>query len=255
MEVISRIRRDYILHLLQQGKRMDGRAFDQFRTVTVEKGLIKTANGSAMVKMGGTQVMVGVKIEKGEPFPDQPEEGILVVNAELLPLASPTFEPGPPSEEAIELARVVDRGIRESKCIELEKMAITPGEEVWTVFIDIYVLDHDGNLIDASALAALSALIDTKPPTDEAWKLHGFPLRKFPVAVTLAKINGQLLVDPCLEEEQVMDARMTMTFTEDGALCAIQKGGSGSLTREDVERAFRMARHKSEELRRLAGGP
>lgn len=255
MEVISRIRRDYILTLLQQGKRVDGRAFDQFRTVTVEKGMIKTANGSAMVKIGGTQVMVGVKIERGEPFPDQPEEGVLIVNAELLPMASPTFEPGPPSEEAIELARVVDRGIRESKCIELEKMAITPGEEVWTVFVDIYVLDHDGNLIDASALAALAALMDVKPPADEAWKLPGFPLRKYPVAVTLAKIEGQLLVDPCLEEEQVMDARLTMTFTEDGSLCAMQKGGSGCLTREEVEKAFQLAKQKSSELRKLVGGP
>ncbi|MEM1689094.1 MAG: exosome complex protein Rrp42 [Candidatus Hadarchaeales archaeon] len=253
MEVVSRIKKDYIMSLLQQGKRIDGRAFDQFRSVSVEKGIIQTANGSALVKMGATQVLVGVKIGKGEPFPDQPEEGILVVNAELLPLASPTFEPGPPDEDAIELARVVDRGIRESKCLELEKMAIVPGEEVWTVFIDIYVLDHDGNLIDASALAAIAALTDTKPPADEAWKLQGFPLRKYPVAVTFAKIGDQLLLDPNLEEEQVMDARLTMAFTEDGALCAMQKGGKGYFTREEVERAFQIARQKSAELRRLLG--
>ncbi|MEM2250978.1 MAG: exosome complex protein Rrp42 [Candidatus Hadarchaeales archaeon] len=253
MEVVSRIKKDYIMSLLQQGKRIDGRAFDQFRSVSVEKGIIQTANGSALVKMGATQVLVGVKIGKGEPFPDQPEEGILVVNAELLPLASPTFEPGPPDEDAIELARVVDRGIRESKCLELEKMAIVPGEEVWTVFIDIYVLDHDGNLIDASALAAIAALADTKPPADEAWKLQGFPLRKYPVAVTFAKIGDQLLLDPNLEEEQVMDARLTMAFTEDGALCAMQKGGKGYFTREEVERAFQIAKQKSAELRRLLG--
>lgn len=253
MEVVSRIKKDYIVGLLQQGKRVDGRAFDQFRSVSVERGIIQTANGSALVKIGATQVLVGVKIEKGEPFPDRPEEGILVVNAELLPLASPTFEPGPPDEDAIELARVVDRGIRESKCLELEKMAIVPGEEVWTVFVDIYVLDHDGNLIDASALAAIAALADTKPPVDEAWKIDGFPLRKYPVAVTFAKIGDKLLLDPSLEEEQVTDARLTMTFTEDGALCAMQKGGNGCFTREEVEKAFQLAKQKSAELRRLLG--
>jgi exosome complex component RRP42 len=252
-EIVSMVKRDHIASLAQQGKRTDGRALDQFREVLVEKGLIKTANGSARVKLGNTHVLVGVKLEKGEPFPDAPESGILVVNAELLPLASPTFEPGPPREEAIELARVVDRGIRESEAIELEKLSITPGEEVWAVFIDIDVVDHDGNLIDAAALASIAALQDTKPPEDEAWTLPEFPLKEQPVAVTVAKVNGKLMVDPRLEEEQVMDARLTMTTVEGGNICAIQKGGSGSFVREEIEQAYAIVREKAAELRKLLG--
>jgi exosome complex component RRP42 len=252
-EIVSKVKRDYIASLVQQGKRMDGRGLDQFREVSVERGVVKTASGSARVKLGNTHVLVGVKIEKGEPFPDTPESGILVVNAELLPLASPTFEPGPPREEAIELARVVDRGIRESQAIDLEKLGITPGEEVWAVFIDIDVLDHDGNLIDASALASLAALLDVKPPADEAWTLPGFPLKERPVAVTIAKLNGKLVVDPKLEEEQVMEARLTITTIDNGNVCAIQKGGAGSFAREEVEQAYAMARVKAAELRKLLG--
>ncbi|MEM2890661.1 MAG: hypothetical protein QW358_04940, partial [Candidatus Hadarchaeum sp.] len=175
-EIISCVKRDYIIDLVKQGKRVDGRALDQLREVVVEKGLIKTANGSAKVKLGKTQVLVGVKLMHAEPFPDTPESGVLIVNAELLPLASPTFEPGPPRVEAIELARVVDRGIRESDAIDLEKLGIKPGEDVWSVFIDIDVLDHDGGLIDAAALASIAALTDVKPPKDEDWKLPEFPL-------------------------------------------------------------------------------
>jgi exosome complex component RRP42 len=250
-EIVSMVKRDYIASLVQQGKRVDGRGLDQFREVSVEKGLIKTANGSARVKLGNTHVLVGVKLEKGEPFPDTPESGILIVNAELLPMAAPTFEPGPPREEAIELARVVDRGIRESKAIELEKLSITPGEEVWAVFIDIDVLDHDGNLIDAATLASMAALLDTKPPEDEAWTLSGFPLKKRPIAVTVARINGKLIVDPRLDEEQVMEARLTVATTEDGNICAIQKGCPGFFLREEVEQAYVMAREKAAELRKL----
>jgi exosome complex component RRP42 len=194
-----------------------------------------------------------VKLEKGEPFPDTPDQGILVVNAELLPLASPTFEPGPPTEEAIELARVVDRGVRESQTIALDQLAITPGEEVWAVFIDIDVLDHDGNLLDACALAATAALWDVKPPEDDAWKLERFPVQKKPVAVTVAKINGKLLLDPTLEEEHVMDARVTITTVEDGSICAIQKGGPFYFTREELEKAYMLAKEKSAELRSLLG--
>ncbi|MEM2874552.1 MAG: exosome complex protein Rrp42 [Candidatus Hadarchaeales archaeon] len=251
--IISTVKQDQILALVKQGKRVDGRDIEQYREISVERGVIKTANGSARVRIGKTQVLVGVKLQHSEPFPDTPNSGTLIVNAELLPMASPTFEPGPPDENAIELARVVDRGIRESECIELEKLGIKEGEDVWGVFIDIHVLDHDGNLIDASALGATAALLDTKPPQDEAWTLPVFPVTRKPVAVTLAKIDERLLVDPCLDEENVMDARLTMTTTDDGNLCAIQKGGRGCFTREELERAYEIARERGTGLRKHLG--
>lgn len=252
-EIVSSVKRDYIVDLLQQGKRVDARALDQYREISVEKGIIKQAQGSALVKIGNTQALVGVKIEHGEPFPDTPDSGILIVNAELLPLASPTFEPGRPDENAIELARVVDRGIRESEAIDLEKLVVKSGEDVWAVFIDIYTLDHDGNLLDVSALAAIAALLDAKPPKDEAWTLPEFPLTKKPVAATIVKINNKLVVDPCLEEENVMDARLTIATTEDGSICAMQKGGVGHFTREEIESAYELARAQGAKLREKLG--
>lgn len=252
-EIISSIRRDYIADLIHQDKRIDGRALDQYRDISVEVGVITTAQGSAMVKVGGTNVLVGVKLERGEPYPDTPDAGVLTVNAELLPLASPTFEPGPPDENAIELARMVDRGIRESNAIDLKKLVIKPNEEVWIVFIDINVLDHDGNLIDASALGAIAALWSTKPPESEAWTLPKFPILKKPIPVTFAKIGEKLVVDPCIDEENVMDTRLTITTTEEGDICAIQKGGAGPLTLEDIEHARELACTKAAELRKFVG--
>jgi len=160
--VISRIKKKRILQLMAQGKRADGRGPLDYREVTVEKGVIGTAEGSAMVCLGQTEVVVGVKVGLNAPYPDTPNEGILTVNAELVPLASPTFEPGPPDERAIELARVVDRGIRSSRAIPLDQLCILPGKRVYIIFVDIYILNHDGNLVDASALAALAALSNTK---------------------------------------------------------------------------------------------
>lgn len=252
-EIVSSVRRDYIADLARQGKRIDFRTLDQFREISVEVGSIKSAQGSALVKVGKTQVMAGIKVEHAEPFADKPDSGMLIVNAELLPLASPTFEPGRPDENAIELARVVDRGIRESNAIDLDKLVIKSGEDVWAVFIDIHVLDHDGNLIDASALAAIAALLNAKPPKDEAWKLPEFPIQKKPVTVTVAKINNKLMVDPCLDEEGVMDARITIATIEDGSVCAMQKGGIGCFSREELEQAYELARAKGAELRAKLG--
>ena len=117
--VVETIRKAQLAQLLADGKRMDERRLDQTRELKIETGLIQKANGSARVTLGNTQVIAGVKIATGIPFPDTPDKGILMVNAEILPMASPYAEPGPPSEEAIELARVVDRGVRESQMVDL----------------------------------------------------------------------------------------------------------------------------------------
>ena len=177
-----------------------------------------------------------------------------------MPLASPSFEPGPPGEKAVELARVVDRGIRESKAIDLEKLCVESGKLVFVVFIDVYVLNHDGNLIDASAIAALAALVNTKMfkyTVEEGAivKKPGYtplPVVNYPIAVTFAKIGNKLILDTSLDEEQVMDARLTMTMEKDGHICAIQKGGgSGYFTKEEILEATKIASEKTKELRKI----
>jgi exosome complex component RRP42 len=243
--------------MIAKGKRLDGRELTDYRQIKVEQGIIERAEGSARVLLGKTEVLVGTKIEMGEPFPDTPNEGVLTVNAELVPLASPTFEPGPPDENSIELARIVDRGIRESKAIDVGKLVIEPGKKVFVVFVDVYVLNHDGNLIDASALAAVAALLDTKmfncEIEDGEVKVKPghtqLPVKKHPVTVTFAKINDKLVVDPWLEEEQIMDARISIAIDDDCNICAMQKGGSGYFSPSQVLEAARIAKEKAQEIR------
>ncbi len=259
MSMVVRVKQKQIAQLMSKGKRLDGRGLNEYRGIEVEMGVIEKAEGSARVLLGKTEVLVGVKIEVGTPFADIPNEGVLTVNAELVPLASPTFEPGPPDENAIELARVVDRGIRESKAIEVEKLCLEPGKKVLVIFIDVYVLNHDGNLIDASAIAALAALLNAKMPKyeiaeDEVKVKPGYtplPMQNYPIAITFAKINGKLAADPWLEEEQVMDARITITFEKDGKICAIQKGGTGYFARDQILELAKIGKEKAAEIRKL----
>ncbi len=235
--VVSEIKKDYIQRLLSQGSRIDGRGQDDYRKIEVIENFIPRANGSCLLKLGNTQVLVGIKIEPGEPFPDTPDMGVLSTNAELVPLASPTFEPGPPGEEAIELARVVDRGIRESKAIDLEKLVIKPGELVWIVFVDIHVLDFDGNLFDASALGSIIALKNSVVPAKnynygENFKL---PVNHYPIATTFVKIGDKIVVDPNIDEENIASARITITTSEDSKIHALQKGLEGTFTVDEVK--------------------
>jgi exosome complex component RRP42 len=259
-EIVAKVKQKQIAQLIAHGKRLDNRGITDYRDFQIEAGLIEKAEGSAHVKLGKTEVLVGIKIDVGEPFPDTPEEGVLTVSAELLPLASPSFEPGPPDENSIELARIVDRGIRESKAIAVEELVLEPGKKVIVVFVDIYVLNHDGNLIDASVMAALAALLNAKMPNyvveeGEVKKKSGYtqlPIKNHPVSITFAKIDGKMIVDPWLEEEQVMGARLTMTFEKDGNICAIQKGGGyGNFTVQQILEAAKIGQQKSAELRKL----
>ncbi len=256
--LVTKVRLRQIEQLIEKGKRLDDRGLLDTREIKIEQGIIEKAEGSARVFMGKTQILVGVKVGLGEPFSDTPNEGVLTVNAELVPVASPSFEPGPPDENSIELARVVDRGIRESKCIDNEKLCIEPGKKVFVVFVDIYVLDHGGNLIDASAIAAMAALLNTKMPNyeikDGELKMkQGYTplaLRSHPVTVTIGKISNKLITDPIAEEEQVMDSRITFATKEDGTICAIQKGGSGYFTPQQILEASKIALDKAAELRK-----
>lgn len=256
--MMVRLKQKRIAELVGKGERLDGRGLTDFRKMEVEEGIIENAEGSARIRLGETDVMVGVKIEVGEPYPDTPDKGVLAVNAELVPLASPAFEPGPPREKAVELARVVDRGIRQSKAIDFEKLCPIPGEKVFVVFVDIYVLNHDGNLIDASALAAISALLNTKmfkyEVEDGEVKIkpgyNPLPVKKHPIPITIAKINGELIVDPGFEEEQVMDTRLTITLDDDDNICAIQKGGTGYWKPKEVLEAADLIKEKVEDIRK-----
>ncbi len=249
-----------VKQVVERGKRIDGRPMDKYRDITIEINYVKSAEGSARVKMGDTEVVCGVKVEPGTPFSDTPDEGVLMVGAEFVPLASPHFESGPPSEDAVEVSRVVDRAIRESKVVDFKKLCIKEGEKVWMVFVDIDVMDNGGNLIDACSLAALAALLHAKvPKLDDNGKVipgeyaHALPIHGKPLCTTFVKIGDQILVDPSLPEDQAMEARLTVgTFEKDGKihLCSMQKGGSSGFSFEELEKMIHLAEEKGKELRR-----
>ncbi|MDD3492441.1 MAG: exosome complex protein Rrp42 [Candidatus Thermoplasmatota archaeon] len=253
---ISSIKKDYLYRLAKQGKRPDGRATSEYRPITIERGVVNMAEGSAMVSIGNTTVLAGIKMDLGEPYPDTPNKGALSTAAELIPLASPDFESGPPREDAIELARVVDRGIRESGTINLEDLCIEPGEKVWVVFIDIHILDYDGNLFDACSLAASAALLDAQIPNErfEMGENRPLPVQDPPISCTFVKYNGTIVVDPSLEEDEVAEARYTVAIDKNGDIRAMQKGLSGSFTVDEIRQSIATARQMAPTIRKILEG-
>jgi exosome complex component RRP42 len=243
VSVIDELKKSQILELLEQGKRIDGRAMDEVREISIETNAIPKANGSARVFLGDTEVICGVKIQPDRPFPDTGDKGLFICTAELLPLSHPTVETGPPQPHVIELARVVDRGIRESHMVDVSKLVIEKDKSVIGVFADNVVVDYDGNLFDACSYASTAALltsttpkwdwIDDKPTLVEGGESQ-LPTSTIPVSVTMGKIGNHIVVDPNGDEWASMDARITITSDSDGNICALQKGGSDGFTQDEI---------------------
>ncbi len=257
--IIPEIIRESITNLVKNGERSDGRSFYEYRNISLETGVIEKSEGSARVKIGKTQIVIGTKPQIGEPFPDTPNVGVLMTNSELLPMAAPDFEPGPPDERSVELARVTDRCIREAGVVDLEKLVISEGEKVWMIFLDLHVLDYDGNLMDAAVLGSVAALINTRIPETriengeiivDHEKMIPLPIKEKALMTTFAKIGGELIIDPSLEEEQIMDARISIGIREDGSICAMQKGGANPLTKDEVIKAISKSQEITKELRK-----
>jgi len=241
--VIDELKKSQILELLEQGKRIDGRAFDEPRKLTVEINAIPKANGSARVRLGDTEAVCGVKIQPDRPFPDMGDKGIFICTAELLPLSHPSVETGPPGPDVIELARVVDRGIRESHMVDVSQLVIEKNKSVVGVFADNVVVDYDGNLFDACSYAATAAVITSKMPKwemkdDVPTLVEGeesdLPTTTIPVSITMGKIGNHIVVDPNGDEWASMDSRITITTDSDGNIVALQKGGHDGFTVDEI---------------------
>lgn len=246
--LIPKIKQKFIIENIKKNKRLDNRSFNEYRSIKIKYGHIPNADGSAEVSLGNTIVLTGIKVDVASPFPSEPDKGILIVNAEFPPVASPDFEPGPPDENAIELARVIDRGLRKPEVVDFKSLCIVQGQKVYRLWIDIYVLNHDGNLIDAAGIATMVALMNTKFKkyefiqdrglVDTGEKI-GLKIENFPLYITQVKIADRLLLDPNLEEEMLADCKLTTIVSAGSLITGIQKSGIGTLTIEELDYLLR----------------
>lgn len=256
-EVTAEILTTHILDLAKNGKRLDGRGIDDYRDISVEPGWVASADGSALATIGSTKVLCGVKLELGKPFPDTPNAGVLTTNAELVPLSSPMFEPGPPHPRAIEVSRVVDRAIRAAETIDLTKLCVTPGEKSWVCYTDIHVLDHTGNIIDTALLAALGALTHATFPNQRfgvGTADAPLEIQHFPIECTFVRLGDAIVVDPLVDEERAGQGRVTVATDEAGNVVAMQKGLIGAFSPDDVRSVVERAFKHGDRMRAIARG-
>lgn len=248
-------------YLNEEGKRLDGRAAEDYREITIEDGISKNSASAVRVKFGKTEVLCGVHLGLATPYPDSPAEGTFMTNAELHPMASQQFDIGRPGINAIELSRVIDRGIRESGFIDFKGLCIKEGEKIWQVFVDIVAINDDGNLFDAAGLAAIIALGRARMPiySEEEDKIVGYdekkgiPLLKevLSYSMTFHKVGDKIVADVSKDEEAISKFRLTIAIGDNNGearITAMQKGKAGTISSEDMESILKLAESKWTEM-------
>tara|TARA_Y100000310_G_scaffold221748_1_gene223364 strand:+ start:12118 stop:12939 length:822 start_codon:yes stop_codon:yes gene_type:complete len=262
----SKLTNKRIAEYLAGGKRFDGRKPEEFRDIEIDVNLSKKAEGGAKVRIGETEVWVGVKMSVGTPYDDSPDQGNLMVTSELTPLSHQKYEYGPPKFPTIELGRLVDRGIRESGFLDLKKLCIVPGEAVWNIFIDVYSINDAGNLLDAAFIGALAALKSAKVPKyDEEKKqidydaepASDFPLTdKLPLNFSVYKIGDSILLDPSYEEEMAADGRLILAVIpgEPFKICSMQKSHTMDLSTDEFGQMLDMVSGKYDDFMKVIVG-
>ncbi|MGV8151552.1 MAG: exosome complex protein Rrp42 [Candidatus Nanoarchaeia archaeon] len=258
---IPNINKRQIANLLKENKRLDSRGLLEYRNLLIEGNISINAEGSARVKLGNTDVIVGIKMDTQEPYTDHEDEGTLVTGMEFSPMAGARYEAGPPKMDSIEIARIVDRGIRESGFIDWKKLCIKEGETVWSIAIDIYCINDDGNVLDASAIGALAALksarfpkYDEKTDKVEYGEFTDTPLpltEKVPFQMTFHKIGNKIFIDPTREEEDTSEARITLAVScpkKDKMINAMQKGNEDVFTIDELNQVVEAAEKIYDEM-------
>ncbi|KAM5558126.1 exosome complex component RRP45A [Rosa sericea] len=249
----------FIETALESGLRIDGRRPFDYRKLEIKFG---KDEGSAEVHLGQTHVMAFVTAQLVQPYRDRPNDGTLSIFTEFSPMADPSFEPGRPGESAVELGRVIDRGLRESRAVDTESLCILSGKLVWAIRVDLHILDNAGNLIDAANIAALAGLLTFRRPEcslggengqeviihppEEREPLH-LIIHHLPIAVTFAffSYESSVVIDPTHHEEAVMGGRMTATLNSNGDVCAIQKAGGEAILQGVIMQCLRIAAAKA----------
>ncbi|KAK4459145.1 ribosomal protein S5 domain 2-type protein [Cladorrhinum samala] len=229
--------KQFVLQALQENLRLDGREIDQYRPLELTFG---DQYGVADVTLGKTRVLAKASAEVTVPYTDRPLDGIFTIATELSPMTSPAFELNRPTETEVLLSRLLEKTVRRSNALDTESLCLIAGQKCWSVRVDVHVLSHDGNLIDAACFAVVAALRHfRKPDTSmEGGVLTVYtPAEREPVplswlhspfCITWSFFGDQgeiALLDATWVEEQIRVASCTISLNRHGEICQIAKLG------------------------------
>lgn len=240
----------YIIHGAQDNFRSDGRECLDYRIIELETDVIPNSNGSALVKVGETKLLAGVKAELTTPLSMCPSKGWIEISVESTPHANPEFEGRGGDDFSSDISQLLMQACNNEKLLDLKSLCIIPGQQVWVLYVDIMVLGYGGNLMDVASIATKAALFDTKIQSvsvkyddnnepeieisDDPYDVVSLDVTNFPCFITLFRVGSEFIVDATREEEACSKAKLVLAVSPIEAVMVKEIGGPGSLHIESL---------------------
>ncbi|XP_072106494.1 exosome complex component RRP42 [Mobula birostris] len=243
--VLSDAERVYVMYGVQDDLRIDGRGCEDYRHMEVETDVVSNTSGSARMKIGHTDILVGIKAEMGMPKLERPNEGFLEFFVDCSANATPKFEGRGGEDLGTDIANTLYRVFDNGSSLDLKTLCITPRQHCWILYVDVLLLECGGNLFDAISIAVKAALHNTRIPKvrvlendegskeiellDDPYDCIRLNVENVPCIITLSKIGHRHVVDATSQEETCCMASLLVSVTNKGTLTCFRKIGGGSL--------------------------
>lgn len=249
MSIISNVESVFMVKAVKQGLRIDGRKLNSPRPIKMNLGL---TSGNVEVQLGQSRVLSKISTEICVPKLDRPNEGIIKFTVHFPDHINKK------KEDVDRIQLIIERGIKESNAIDLESLCILSGEQAWRLYVDVSVIQDDGNIVDCANLAVIAALKHHRRPDvtvvgsnvtiHSMLDRHPIPLSIYhlPICVTLGHIVDTseektntdpkiyTIVDPTSKEEKILQGKTTYSMTKYSQLCAMDKIGGVPLTTLEI---------------------
>ena len=211
------------IKLIENGKRLDGRNYDELRKIKIEAGVLHRAEGSCYLEWGDNKVIAAVYGPR-EAIPRHTQNPLrAIVNAKYNMAAFSVEDrkrPGP-DRRSREISKVISEALE--NVILLEKYPRA------SIDVNIEVLDAEAGTRCAGLTAAAVALVDA-----------GIPMKDIPVACAAGKIENQVVLDLGKQEDNFGDADLPIAIKpRTGEIILLQM--DGHLTMEEFDKALDLA--------------
>lgn len=211
------------------------------RPVTIETGVMKFAEGSALIKLGDTHVLVSASVEDRVPFfAKEAGHGWVTAEYAMLPRATMVRKPrestiGKVGGRTQEIQRLVGRALR--SVTDLNAL----GERA--IWVDCDVLQADGGTRTASITAGFVALALALGKLVEQGLLGYVPLTDYVAAVSVGIVDGKPVLDLCYEQDSRAQVDMNVVMTAGGGIVELQgTGEQAPFTADEMEQMMALAR-------------
>jgi len=227
--------------------RFDGRKPDEMRSLRITRNYIKYAEGSVLIEMGDTKVICTASVEDKPPaFLKGEGKGWITSEYGMLPRSTGVRSPREAARGRIggrtcEIQRLIGRSLR--SVVNLTAL----GER--TVWLDCDVIQADGGTRTASITGAFVALVDALHKLKEQGLIERVPVTDFVAAVSVGRVNGEILLDLCYEEDSAAEVDMNVVMTGSGRFVEIQgTGEEASFSRGEMSDMLDLAARGIERL-------